>query len=103
MKKHNIKDLNSLNQYIAQLENQEQQLQQKMTSHWQYFKSDFGGIVRASILHKASTEGRSSFIYWLFKIPEFNNTVGRTAERLTIKLENLLVNWIDKIAEKKTT
>lgn len=100
MKKHNIKDLNSLDQYIAQLENKEQQLQQQMTGRWQYFKSDFGGILRASILHKANAEGRSSFIYWLFKIPEFNNTVGKTAERLTIKLENLLVNWIDKISEK---
>jgi hypothetical protein len=99
MKKNNIKDLNSLNQYIAQLENEEKQLQQKMTNHWQYFKSDFGSIVRTSILHKANVEGRSSFIYWLFKIPEFNNTVGKTAERLTIKLENLLVNWIDKIAK----
>jgi hypothetical protein len=103
MKKHNIKDLNSLNQYIAQLENEEQQLQQQMTNQWKYFKSDFGSILRTSILHKATVEGRSSFIYWLFKIPEFNNTVGKTAERLTIKLENLLVNWIDKIAEKKTT
>lgn len=103
MKRHNIKDLNSLNQYIAELENKEQQLQQQMTHHWKYFQSDFGSILRTSILHKAKVEGRSSFIYWLFKIPEFNNTVGKTAERLTIKLENLLVNWIDKMAEKKTT
>jgi hypothetical protein len=96
MKKNNIKDLESLNRYIADLENKEVQLQNQLHQNWQYLKSDFGGIVRTSILHKANVEGRSSFIYWLFKIPEFNNTIGKTAERLTIKLENLIVKWIDK-------
>ncbi len=99
MKKNKIKDLNSLNQYIAELERKEEQIQHQLNHNWQFLKSDFGGIVRTSILHKTKVEGRSSFIYWLFKIPEFNNTVGRTAERLTVKLENLLVKWIDKIAE----
>jgi hypothetical protein len=99
MKKNKIKDLHSLNQYIAELENKELQVQQQLNHNWQFFKSDFGSIVRTSILHKTKVDGRSSFIYWLFKIPEFNNTVGRTAERLTVKLENLLVKWIDKIAE----
>jgi hypothetical protein len=96
MKKNNIKDLESLNRHIADLENKEVQLQNQLHQNWQYLKSDFGGIVRTSILHKANVEGRSSFIYWLFKIPEFNNTIGKTAERLTIKLENLIVKWIDK-------
>jgi hypothetical protein len=96
MKKNNIKDLESLNRYIADLENKEVQLQNQLHQNWQYLKSDFGGIVKTSILHKANVEGRSSFIYWLFKIPEFNNTIGKTAERLTIKLENLIVKWIDK-------
>ena len=99
MKKNNIRDLKSLNQYIAELENKELQLQHQLNHNWQFFKSDFGGIIRTSILHKTKEEGRSSFIYWLLKIPEFNTTVGRTAERLTVKLENLLVKWIDKIAE----
>jgi hypothetical protein len=96
MKKNNIKDLESLNRHIADLENKEVQLQNQLHQNWQYLKSDFGGIVKTSILHKANVEGRSSFIYWLFKIPEFNNTIGKTAERLTIKLENLIVKWIDK-------
>lgn len=99
MKKNNIKNLESLNRYIADLENKELQLQNQLHHNWQYLKSDFGSILRTSILHKAKVEGRSSFIYWLFKIPEFNNTIGKTAERLTVKLENLLVKWIDKIAE----
>jgi hypothetical protein len=99
MKKHNIKDLNSLNQYISELENKELQVQDTLANNWHYLKSDFGSIIRNSILHKANAEGRSSFIYWLFNIPEFNNTIGKTAERLTIKLENLIVKWIDKIAE----
>ena len=99
MKKNNIKNLESLNRYIADLENKELQLQNQLHDNWQYLKSDFGSILRTSILHKAKVEGRSSFIYWLFKIPEFNNTIGKTAERLTVKLENLLVKWIDKIAE----
>ncbi|MEI7627532.1 MAG: hypothetical protein WCJ80_04795 [Bacteroidota bacterium] len=99
MKKNNIKNLESLNRYIADLENKELQLQNQLHHNWQYLKSDFGSILRTSILHKAKVEGRASFIYWLFKIPEFNNTIGKTAERLTVKLENLLVKWIDKIAE----
>lgn len=99
MKKNNIKNLESLNRYIADLENKELQLQNQIDHNWQYLKSDFGSILRTSILHKAKVEGRASFIYWLFKIPEFNNTVGKTAERLTVKLENLLVKWIDKLAE----
>lgn len=99
MKKNKIKDLDSLNRYIADLESKELQIQNQLHTNWQYLKSDFGSILRTSILHKAKVEGRSSFIYWLFKIPEFNNTVGKTAERLTVKLENLLVKWIDKIAE----
>jgi hypothetical protein len=99
MKKNNIKNLESLNRYIADLENKELQLQNQLHDNWQYLKSDFGSILRTSILHKAKVEGRASFIYWLFKIPEFNNTIGKTAERLTVKLENLLVKWIDKIAE----
>ena len=100
MKKHNIKDLEGLNRYIAELENKELQLKGQLTNNWQYFKSDFGSIVRTTILHKANVEGRSSFLYWLFKIPEFNNTIGKTAERLTVKLENLIVKWVDKIADK---
>jgi hypothetical protein len=100
MKKNSIKNLESLNRYIADLESQELQLQNRLQNNWQYFKSDIGSIVRSSILHKAKVEGRSSFIYWLLKIPEFNTTVGRTAERLTVKLENLIVKWIDKIADK---
>lgn len=99
MKKNNIKNLESLNRYITDLENKELQLQNQLHHNWQYLKSDFGSILRTSILHKAKVEGRASFIYWLFKIPEFNNTIGKTAERLTVKLENLLVKWIDKIAE----
>jgi hypothetical protein len=96
MKENKIKDLESLNSYIAELENKELQIQDQLHNNWQYFKSDFGGILRTSILHKAKIEGRSSFIYWLFKIPEFNSTVGKTAERLIVKLENLIVKWIDK-------
>jgi hypothetical protein len=99
MKKNNIKDLESLNRYIAELENKELQVQNQLHQNWQYLKSDFGSILRTSILHKAKVEGRSSFLYWLFKIPEFNNTIGKTAEKLTVKLENLIVKWIDKIAE----
>ncbi|MEI6086974.1 MAG: hypothetical protein WCR66_05270 [Bacteroidota bacterium] len=99
MKKKNIKNIESLNRYIADLENKELQLQNQLDHNWQYLKSDFGSILRTSILHKAKVEGRASFIYWLFKIPEFNNTIGKTAERLTVKLENLLVKWIDKIGE----
>ncbi len=100
MKKNNIKDLESLNRYIAELENKELHLQDELHHNWQYFKTDFGSIVRTSILHKANVEGRSSFLYWLFKIPEFNNSIGKTAERLTVKLENLIVKWVDKIADK---
>jgi hypothetical protein len=100
MKKNNIKDLDSLNRCIADLESKELQMQDKLHNNWRYLKSDFGSIVRTSILHKAKVEGRSSFIYWLFKIPEFNNTVGKTAERLAVKFENLIVKWIDKIADK---
>jgi hypothetical protein len=99
MKKNNIKDLDSLNRYIADLENKELQIQNQLFNNWQYLKSDFGSILRTSILHKAKVAGRSSFIYWLFKIPAFNNTVGKTAERLIVKLENLIVKWIDKIAD----
>jgi len=99
MKKSKIKDLNSLNIYIAELENKELQAQEKLQKNWDFLKSDFGGIVRASILHKVNIEGRASFLYWLFKIPTFNSTIGKTAEKLTVKLENLLVKWIDKIAE----
>ncbi|MEY2900918.1 MAG: hypothetical protein RLY89_24, partial [Bacteroidota bacterium] len=29
----------------------------------------------------------------------FQSSIGRTAEKLTIKLENLLGKWIDKIAD----
>lgn len=100
MKKNNIKDLESLNRYIADLESKELQIQGQLQNNWQYFKSDFGNIVRTSILHKAKVEGRSSFFYWLFKIPEFNSSIGKTAERLTVKLENLIVKWVDKIADK---
>jgi hypothetical protein len=99
MKKNKIKDLNSLNIYIAELENKEIEAMEKLQENWHFLKSDFGGIVRSSILHKANVEGRASFLYWLFKIPEFNTTIGRTAEKLTVKLENLLVKWIDKMAD----
>jgi hypothetical protein len=100
MKKNNVKDLESLNRYIADLESKELHLQDQLQNNWKYFKSDFGSIVRTSILHKANVEGRSSFLYWLFKIPEFNSSIGKTAERLTVKLENLIVKWVDKIADK---
>jgi hypothetical protein len=99
MKKNNIKDLESLNRYIADLENKELQIQNQLHNNWHYLKSDFGSILRTSILHKAKVEGRTSFIYWLFRIPEFNNTIGKTIERLIVKLENLIVKWVDKAAE----
>ncbi len=99
MKKHKIKNIKSLNDYIAELENKELQLQNQLHHNWQYFKSDLCSILRTSILHKAKVEGRASFLFWLFKIPEFNNTIGKTAERLAVKLENLVVKLINKIAE----
>lgn len=100
MKKNRIKDLDSLNKRISDLEDQESVLQQKLQTNWQYFKSDFGSILRTSILHKVDAEGRSSFLFWLFKIPSFNTTIGKAAEKLTLKLESLLVHWIDKITDK---
>lgn len=94
-----IRDLNSLDKQIAELEKKQLQVEQQFASNWHYLRFNYGSIIRNSILHKSQEEGRSSFIYWLFKIPEFKSGVGRTAEKLMVKLENLLVKWIDKIAE----
>jgi hypothetical protein len=99
MNKNKIKDLNSLNSYIEELENREVQIQAQLARNWEFLKSDFGGIMRSSVLHKINKEGRSSFIYWLFKIPEINNTLGRAAEKLIVKLENLLLKWFEKTVD----
>lgn len=98
MSKNKIYDLDSLDRQIAELETKKLLIENRLSNNWQYLKSDYVSIIKSSILHKSREEGRSSFIYWLFNIPEFKSSIGRTAEKLTVKLENVLVKLIDKIA-----
>lgn len=99
MKRNKIHDLNSLNLQIDKLEQKKQFIENRIASNWHYLKSDYGAMIRRSIFKDAHLEGRGSFFYWLFKIPEFQNGIGRTAEKLMVKLETLLVKMFDKLAD----
>lgn len=98
MSNNKIHNLDSLNKQITDLQQKKSLLENQMANNWQYLKSDYGAIIRSSIFDKTAEKDRGSFIYWLFNIPSFKNTLGRTAEKLTIKVENLLVKWMDKIS-----
>lgn len=99
MKQNEIKDLASLDKQIGLLEQKKMILEERLSNNWSYLKSDYGTMIRKTVFKDMQEEGRGSFFYWLFKIPEFQSSIGRTAEKLTIKLENLLGKWIDKIAD----
>ena len=99
MSKNKITDLHSLDREIADLENKQSQVKGQLINNWKYLRSDYFSIIKNSILHKSQEEGRTSFVYWLFKIPEFKSRLGKAAERLTVKVENILVKWIDKLTE----
>jgi hypothetical protein len=99
MSQNNIHNLTSLDRQIEVLKQQKLQMENQISKNWDYLKSDYGSMIRTTISKDMQTESRGSFFYWLFKVPEFQSTIGKTAEKLTIKLENLLVKLIDKIAD----
>ena len=99
MTQNNINDLASLDRQIALLKQKKFQMEHQISKNWDYLKSDYGAMIRTTISGDMQQESRGSFFYWLFKVPEFQSTIGKTAEKLTIKLENLLVKLIDKIGE----
>ena len=99
MKQIEIKNLASLDKQIGLLEQKKVIMEERLANNWLYLKSDYGGMIRKTVFKDMQQEGRGSFFYWLFKVPEFQSSIGKTAEKLTIKLENLLGKWIDKIAD----
>ena len=98
MSKHKIHNLDSLDLQIAELKNKQLLVEQQLENNWRYLKSDYGSIIRNTLFKRSIEEGRGSFIYSLLNIPEFKNAFGRTAEKLTIKAESLLVKLFDKLA-----
>ena len=101
MKTNKITSLEELSNEIDNLYQRKDELNNQLNNNWDHLKNNFPSMLRSSIFKKSRENFHNSWAQTIFSIPKVQDAVGNTLEKLSVKLEEVLLNWFDKIFAKK--
>lgn len=58
-------------------------------------------MLRHSLFKKNKTESQSGWAQTLFSIPQVQDAVGNSLQKISVKLEEIILHWLDKFTAKK--
>lgn len=100
-KKNNITGLNELNNEIDSLRQRKDTVEKELDQNWDHLKNNFPSMLRHSLFKKTKTEFHSGWAQTLFSIPQVQDAVGNSLQKISVKLEEIILHWLDKFTEKK--
>ncbi len=100
-KNKDITGLETLNAEIRELHHRKKYLENELDKNWDHLKHHFPSMLRNSLFRKAKEEFHRSWSQTLFSIPKVQEAVGNTLQKVSVKLEDVFLHWIDKVFAKK--
>ena len=100
-KKNNITTLEELNNEIDSLHQRKDAVVNELDQNWDHLKNNFPTMLRNSLFKKAKQEFHSSWAQTLFSIPQVQDAVGNTLQKISVKLEEVFLRFVDKIFPNK--
>ena len=101
-KTNNISGLDALNNEIRELHHRKKYLENEFDQNWDHLKHHFPLMLRNSLFRKAKEEFHNSWAQTFLSIPKVQDTVGNVLQKVSVKLEEVFLHWIDKAFSKKS-
>ena len=92
----NIKTLTALNQQIYELNLEKRTMEDKLEGNWQHLQKHFPSMLRQTIFQTVKEHTKQGWAYNFFSIPKVQEAVGNAAQKLTSKVEDIFLHWLEK-------
>jgi hypothetical protein len=96
-----INSIDALSREIDRLYERKESIEMQFNENWDHLQHNFPVLLRNSIFKKVEEKAKNSWAYSVFTIPKVQEAVGNAAEKITAKLEDVLLHWFDKFLLKK--
>ena len=96
-----INGLDALNNEIKELHHRKKYLEHELEQNWDHLKHHFPSMLRYALFKKAKEELHKSWPQTLFSIPKVQEAVGNTLQKVSAKIEEVFLHWLDKAFVKK--
>jgi len=99
--KSNIASLDALNEKIDSLHVRKEELENELENNWEFLQDNYSLLIRNSIFKRAAFLRRNTILNSVLSIPKVQDAVSVIIDKVSLKIEAIIFNLLEKTFPKK--